>query len=59
MTPAHLELVYEELAVALDAIPATKRELFLAKLALLLAQELGDAEQVRTHIAAALTNLDT
>lgn len=58
MNPAQLELVYEDLAVALDATAASKRELFLAKLALLLAQDFGDAERVRTHIAAALANID-
>lgn len=58
MKPADLEIVYEDLATTLDATEAEKRELLLAKLALLLAHDLGDAARVREHIAAASANLD-
>jgi hypothetical protein len=58
MTQADLESVYEALAEQLDAIAAEKRPLYLAKLALLLANELGDAEKARGHIVAAAANLD-
>ena len=58
MKPADLEIVYEDLATTLDATEAEKRELLLAKLALLLAYDLGDSARVREHIAAASANLD-
>lgn len=58
MNSADLERVYDDLAEALDAVAAPKREVLLAKLALLLAQDLGDADQVRNHIKAALANLE-
>lgn len=38
-----LELVYEALALAIDAVDPAARELYLAKLALALADTLGDA----------------
>ena len=37
-----LETVYDQLASAIDAVGESKSELFLVKLALLAAQELGD-----------------
>lgn len=46
MNPSDLETVYETLAEKLDAIGAENRELFLAKLALLMSHELGNVEQV-------------
>lgn len=58
MKPADLETIYEDLATTLDATEAERRELFLAKLALLLAHDLGDAARVIEHIAAASANLD-
>jgi len=58
MKPADLETVYEDLSKALDAAETGKRELLLAKRALLLANDLGDAARVREHIAAASANLD-
>jgi hypothetical protein len=58
MKSTDLELVYEDLAMALDAVEAEKRELFLAKLALLLAHEIGDVSLVRRHISDACDNLD-
>lgn len=58
MTPTDLEQVYEDLAVTLDAVGEDRHALLLAKLALLLAQDLGDAERVKTRIAEAAANLD-
>jgi len=57
MTSADLETVYEALAEKLDAVDAGKRELYLAKLALLLAHELADADRVRQLIAEAANNI--
>jgi hypothetical protein len=58
MTPANLETVYEAMAEQLDAIAPDKRELFMAKLVLLLSHDLADPEKVRTHIRDAAENLD-
>jgi hypothetical protein len=58
MTPADLETVYEALAEQLDAVGAGKRELYLAKLTLLLAHDLADADRVRQRIAEAASNLE-
>jgi len=60
MTPAltltDLEQVYDELAQAIDQA-GDHSERFLAKLALLLAHELGDRGRVAVHIEAALRDL--
>lgn len=48
-----LEVVYDALAQAIDAVPAAKRELFLVKLALLAANELENAERFNALIAQA------
>ncbi|MHA7774118.1 hypothetical protein [Roseibium sp. M-1] len=58
MTPADLETVYEALAEQLDAAGTGKRDLYLAKLTLLLAHDLADAERVRRRIVEAASNLD-
>ncbi len=58
MTAQDVETVYEALAEQLDAVTAGKRELFLAKLALLLAHDLGDAGRVKTRIAEAADHLE-
>ncbi len=58
MTPADVETVYETLALQLDAVDAEKRELFLAKLALLLAHDVGDAAQACRRIHEAAEDLD-
>ncbi|MCB1381462.1 MAG: DUF2783 domain-containing protein [Notoacmeibacter sp.] len=58
MSPADVETVYEALAETLDAIGPDKRELFLAKLALLLASEIGDPARVTLCISEAAANLD-
>ena len=54
---AGLETVYDQLAVAIDAVGADKSELLLVKLALLAANQLGDARQFGEMIAAAQQDL--
>lgn len=51
-----LEQVYDDLASAVDRA-GEHSERFLAKLALLLAQELSDAQRVAAHIDTALRDL--
>lgn len=58
MTHADLESVYEALAEQLDAIGPDHRELYLAKLALLLAHEIADAGRARSLVAEAASNLE-
>ena len=58
MTPSDVEHVYEALAETLDMVGANKSELFLSKLALLLAHEIGDAEIVLRLINSASGNLE-
>ncbi|EAV44566.1 hypothetical protein SIAM614_06798 [Roseibium aggregatum IAM 12614] len=58
MTPADLETVYEALAEQLDAIGPDRRELYLAKLALLLVHEIADAGRARSLVADAASNLE-
>ncbi|MGZ0187267.1 MAG: hypothetical protein ACKVH0_04550 [Alphaproteobacteria bacterium] len=53
-----MEVFYEALAEGLDAIPVEKRELFLTKLALLLAREMPNSESATDAIAGAAANLD-
>ena len=54
---AGLETVYDLLAGAIDAVGAEKSELLLVKLALLAANQLGDARQFGEMIAAAQHDL--
>jgi len=58
MTHADLEAVYEALANRLDKVGSEKTPIFLAKLVLLLAHDLGDAARVQSHIAAAAEHLN-
>ena len=51
------ENVYDALATAIDRAGEGKSELFLVKLALLNAHALGDPQQMRAHIDAALQDL--
>jgi len=51
-----LEAVYDDLAEAVDRA-GDRRELFLAKLALLLAHELGDRGRISALIATAEADL--
>ncbi|MDV4169635.1 hypothetical protein [Rhodovulum sp. FJ3] len=57
MTPTDLETVYEALARQLDSVSADQRELFLTKLALLLAHQSGDAGAACQAIASAARDL--
>ncbi|MEN9904069.1 MAG: hypothetical protein RLZZ555_634 [Pseudomonadota bacterium] len=52
-----LETVYDTLASAIDQAGQDKTELFLVKLALLNANAIGDAEQFRHQVQAALQDL--
>jgi hypothetical protein len=54
---AGLESTYDALAEAIDRAPAGQSELVLVKLALLLAQEVGDAARVAELIELALRDL--
>jgi hypothetical protein len=47
---AQLEALYDELAEAIDAAGPERESVFLAKLVLCLARELGDAGRVSTLI---------
>ena len=58
MTPTDIETVYDCLALKIDEVAPEKSELFLAKLALLLSHEIGDAARVIELIEAAERNLD-
>jgi hypothetical protein len=49
-----LEAVYDLLAEAIDRVGEARRDLFLAKLALVLANLLGDRAQVEAAVAAGL-----
>ncbi len=57
LTVAELEAVYDLLSEAIDAVPPDRRELFLAKLALLLANLVGSPGQVAAAVKAAAANL--
>lgn len=46
-----IEGIYFSLAESYDAVPVGKRGLYLARLALLLTNEIGDAERVKESIA--------
>lgn len=58
MNAHDVETVYDALAETLDAVGEGKAELFLAKLALLLSHEIGDAPRVLSLIEQARANLD-
>jgi hypothetical protein len=57
ITTTELEQVYDALAAGIDQATPAKAELFLAKLALLLANELGNAAPVTRCIETALHDL--
>jgi hypothetical protein len=57
LTTADLEVVYDQLAQAIDRAGPDKSELFLVKFALLAAQALGDAGQFSALTEAALQDL--
>jgi hypothetical protein len=57
LTLADLESVYDLLAEAIDATPPEQTTLMLSKLALLLAQALGDRDQVAALVQTARRDL--
>ncbi|MCC2096671.1 MAG: hypothetical protein KDJ29_07245 [Hyphomicrobiales bacterium] len=58
MPEATMEDVYAALADGIDATGADKEAMFLSKVALLLANEVADAERVLQLIADARKNMD-
>jgi hypothetical protein len=54
---AELEAVYDLLSEAIDRAGEARRDLFLAKLALVLANLLGDTARVEAAVEAALRDL--
>jgi len=58
MNDANMEDVYTALADGIDAAGRDKEAMFLAKAALLLAQELGDPARALELIADAQKNMD-
>ncbi len=58
MTPLEVEAVYEALAETLDMVGDEKQRMFLAKLALLLARDVGDVGLVRQRIEEAAKHLE-
>jgi hypothetical protein len=58
MTPTEVEKVYEALALQIDAISSDKIDIYLAKLTLLLAREVGDTDRVRCLISQAAMDLN-
>jgi hypothetical protein len=52
-----MEDVYEVLAEAIDRIPEQQGELFLTKLALLMAREIGDVTRFKSLTEAATLDL--
>ncbi|MFI0397595.1 MAG: DUF2783 domain-containing protein [Thiolinea sp.] len=57
LTLNELEAVYDALAEALNQVGTEKESLFLTKLALLLANQLGDQAQVEQAITTASRDL--
>ena len=57
MNKQDLETVYAALAVKIDAVGTARSELFLAKLALLLANRNGNIKDVETCIDEAAASL--
>ena len=53
LKPEELERVYDLMAEAIDKVGTDKESLFLSKLCLSLANELGDEELVRECLAIA------
>ena len=58
MTQTDVEAIYATLAETIDRVTPEKSELFLAKLALLMAHELDDLDRVRALIESAELGLE-
>ncbi len=57
LSESDLEKIYEALATAIDQATPEKEMVFLAKLSLLLAHEIGEADKVQKFIEMALEDL--
>lgn len=57
MNHADLETTYAALALKIDEVGEQQSELFLAKLALLLAQKNGDVDEIQSCIDGAAASL--
>jgi hypothetical protein len=57
LSTAELEQVYDLLAETIDATPSDKRPLMLTKLALALANMVGDPAKISVALAAAVKDL--
>lgn len=57
LTLAQLESTYDQIAEAIDNTPSGASELMLTKLALLLANELGDPARIEALVQSALADL--
>ena len=53
LTPAARDALYRDCALAIDAVGRERESLFLARLALLLMEELGDEARCRRALEAA------
>lgn len=58
LTTGEIEDAYDAIAEAIDSAPEALRELFLAKLALTLANQVGNLDDVKVAIEAAARDLD-
>lgn len=58
MNPVEVERMYEAIAGAIDAVGPGRAEVYLAKLALALAHESGDARRALELVALCRENLD-
>lgn len=58
MTPAELEQTYELMAQKIDQVGPAQSEVYLAKLALLLAHTLADMPRVQTCIEQAAQSIN-
>lgn len=58
MNPVEVERIFDAIAGAVDAVGPGRGEVYLAKLALALAHELGDARRALELVALCRENLD-
>ncbi len=58
LSPDELDEVYTRACAAMTELGETRTEIFLARLALVLMKEVGDAARIEAAIAAAGSGLD-
>ena len=58
LSTAELEAVYDLLSEAVDGVAEAQRQLFLAKLVMVLANMVGSPGQIALAVKAAASNLD-